>query len=178
MFPIVVVSEITRVLAFQIQDKKPPLDRKPLDGGGEEVGGGEEDDGGGQGRQGGLPLESWCWGGVHCRWKLSCKNICLASLTFFFKLLQKYFICPSLCLQTCWEALECRNSIKTWNMNHSFQKPAFPVFFSISKLYFSHFPTLLYKRLIPHVRSPIVDPFLWELTNKSFTWTGKISWWK
>ena len=60
MFPIVVVSEITRVLAFKIQDKKPPLDRKPLDGGGEEVGGGEEGDGGGQGRQGGLPLESWC----------------------------------------------------------------------------------------------------------------------
>ena len=64
MFPIVVVSEITRVLAFQIQDKKPPLDRKTLEGelvegGGEEVGG-EEDDGGGQGRQGGLPLESWC----------------------------------------------------------------------------------------------------------------------
>ena len=65
MFPIVVVSEITRVLAFKIQDKKPPLDRKPLDGEfvegvGEEVGGEEEDDGGGQGRQGGLPLESWC----------------------------------------------------------------------------------------------------------------------
>ena len=64
MFPIVVVSEITRVLAFQIQDKKPPLDRKTLDGefvecGGEEVGE-EEGDGGGQGRQGGLPLESWC----------------------------------------------------------------------------------------------------------------------
>ena len=64
MFPIVVVSEITRVLAFQIQDKKPPLDRKPLEGefvedGGEEVGE-EEDDGGGQGHQGGLPLESWC----------------------------------------------------------------------------------------------------------------------
>ena len=42
MFPIVVVSEITRVLAFQIQDKKPPLDRKPFDGeyveaGGEEI---------------------------------------------------------------------------------------------------------------------------------------------
>ena len=54
MFPIVVVSEITRVLVFQIQDKKPPLDRKPLDdefveGVGEEVGGEEEDDGGGQG---------------------------------------------------------------------------------------------------------------------------------
>ena len=66
MFPIVfVVSEITRVLAFQIQDKKPPLDRKPLDGelvdgGGEEVGGEEGGDGGGQGHQGGLPLESWC----------------------------------------------------------------------------------------------------------------------
>ena len=65
MFPIVVVSEITRVLAFQIQDKKPPLDRKTLEGelveyGGEEVGEGEEDDGGGQGHQGGLPLESWC----------------------------------------------------------------------------------------------------------------------
>ena len=65
MFPIVVVSEITRVLAFQIQDTKPLLDRKTLEdelveGGGEEVGGGEEDDGGGQGRQGGLPLESWC----------------------------------------------------------------------------------------------------------------------
>ena len=64
MFPIVVVSEITRVLAFQIQDKKPLLDRKTLEGefveyGGEEVGRGE-DDGGGQGRQGGLPLESWC----------------------------------------------------------------------------------------------------------------------
>ena len=54
MFPIVVVSEITRVLAFQIQDKKPPLDRKTFDGelvecGGDEVGGEEEDDGGGQG---------------------------------------------------------------------------------------------------------------------------------
>ena len=65
MFPIVVVSEITRVLAFQIQDKKPPLDRKTLEGefvegGGDEVGGEEEGDGGGQGRQGGLPLESWC----------------------------------------------------------------------------------------------------------------------
>ena len=65
MFPIVVVSAITRVLAFQIQDKKPPLDRKPLDGelvdgGGEEVGGEEGGDGGGQGDQGGLPLESWC----------------------------------------------------------------------------------------------------------------------
>ena len=62
MFPIVVVSEITRVLAFQIQDKKPPLDRKTLEGelvegGGEEVGGEEGGDGGGQG---GLPLESWC----------------------------------------------------------------------------------------------------------------------
>ena len=65
MFPIVVVSEITRVQAFQIQDKMLPLDRKPLDGelvegGGEEEGGEEEDDGGGQGHQGGLPLESWC----------------------------------------------------------------------------------------------------------------------
>ena len=65
MFPIVVVSEITRVLAFQILDEKPPLDSEPLDGelvagGGEEVGGEEEDDGGGQGHQGGLPLESWC----------------------------------------------------------------------------------------------------------------------
>ena len=62
MFPVVVVSEITRVLAFQIQDNKSPLDSKPLDGelvegGGEEVGGEEGGDGGGQG---GLPLESWC----------------------------------------------------------------------------------------------------------------------
>ena len=32
MFPVVVVSEITRVQAFQIQDKMLPLDRKPLDG--------------------------------------------------------------------------------------------------------------------------------------------------
>ena len=65
MFPIVVVSEITRVLAFQIQDNKSPLDSKPLDGElvegvGEEVGEKEEDDGGRQGDQGGLPLESWC----------------------------------------------------------------------------------------------------------------------
>ena len=56
-----------------------------------------------------------------------------------------------------------------------FQKPAFPVFFSLSKLPFLHFPTLLYKRLIPHVCSPIVETFLRDLTNQSFTWTGQNS---
>ena len=176
MFPVVVVSEITRVQAFQIQDKKPPLDRKPLDGelvdgGGEEVGGEEGGDGGGQG---GLPLESWCWGGVHCRRKLSCKNICLASLTFFQAVAKVFHFSLSL-FATCWEALECRNSIKTYEIwiTPFYTKQRFLFSFPFPKLYFSHFPTLLYKRLIPHVRSPIVDPFLWELTNKSFTWSGQ-----